>query len=325
MHTPDWRAVRRRAVPRRAPAASCSTIRRSRSAAALQSVARRAGRTRSARDVEAYRVFRDAHDPRASSRGTASASRAVHRQFVLPIALAQARRLAALHRARRRRARGASACCGCSARRSRSWPSGAGPRHRRHRLHRRPPGARARRRAATRCARSCATPRAARDLPARRHRARRRRPHAIARSLDRAVDGVEVVYHIAALYRQAGLPDDDLPRGQRDRRAASSSRPRPRAGVAARRALQHGRRARRHRASARERGRAARPGDIYQETKLEGERIAREAARAHRHRGDDRAADRHLRPRRSPAAEAVSRRRAAPLRHARRGRDLSTI
>ena len=65
-----------------------------------------------------------------------------------------------------------------------------------------------------------------------------------------------------------------------------------------------------------------RPGDIYQETKLEGERVAREAAARTGHRGDDRAAERHLRSRRSPAVQAVPRRRAAAICDARAAADI---
>ena len=65
-----------------------------------------------------------------------------------------------------------------------------------------------------------------------------------------------------------------------------------------------------------------RPGDVYQETKLEGERIARAGVGRHRRRGRHRAADRHLRARRSPAAQAVSRRRAPPVRDSRLRPDL---
>ena len=75
-------------------------------------------------------------------------------------------------------------------------------------------------------------------------------------SLERAAGGVEVVYHIAAMYRQAGLPDARLSRGQRDGRATVIEAAAA-GGRAPRRPLQHRRRARRHRASAGERGRAA--------------------------------------------------------------------
>ena len=67
------------------------------------------------------------------------------------------------------------------------------------------------------------------------------------------------------------------------------------------------------------------PGDIYQVTKLEGERLARETGGRLGIEVDDRAADRHLRPRRSPAAEAVSRRGARPLPDARHAARSTTI
>ena len=84
MHTPDWRRCigelcRVRAI------ASSSTIRRSRSAAAIQAVGAACGRL-AGWNVEAYRVFRHA----AIARELASHGftvRGVHRQFVLPIAL----------------------------------------------------------------------------------------------------------------------------------------------------------------------------------------------------------------------------------------------
>ncbi|MCK7529383.1 MAG: NAD(P)-dependent oxidoreductase [Ignavibacteriales bacterium] len=62
-----------------------------------------------------------------------------------------------------------------------------------------------------------------------------------------------------------------------------------------------------------------RPGDEYQRSKLEGERLGREAAARTGHGPGDRQAERHLRARRPPAAQAVPRRRAAPVRHARVG------
>ena len=74
-------------------------------------------------------------------------------------------------------------------------------------------------------------------------------------SIDRAVQGVEVVYHIAATYREAGQPDRayrainvDGTRNLLDGARAAGAR---RAG-----ALQHRRRARSHRQSAGQRGRA---------------------------------------------------------------------
>jgi nucleoside-diphosphate-sugar epimerase len=99
-----------------------------------------------------------------------------------------------------------------------------------------------------------------------------------ADSLARAADGVDVVYHIAANYRQAGLRDDAY-------RAVNASAVRSvihaaRAG-GARRVV--------HCSTVGVHGDVEhppanedaplRPGDIYQQTKLEGERIARDAGR----------------------------------------------
>jgi nucleoside-diphosphate-sugar epimerase len=99
-----------------------------------------------------------------------------------------------------------------------------------------------------------------------------------ADSLARAADGVDVVYHIAAIYRQAGLRDDAY-------RAVNASAVRSvihaaRAG-GARRVV--------HCSTVGVHGDVEhppanedaplRPGDIYQQTKLEGERIARDAGR----------------------------------------------
>ena len=153
-----------------------------------------------------------------------------------------------------------------------------------------------------------------RDAGARRATSKRRASSsssatcATARALDAAVAGVDVVYHIAAIYRQAGVSRRDLPRGQRDGRRRRSSRRRPRAGV--RRVV--------HCSTVGVHGDVEhppanedaplKPGDIYQVTKLEGERLAREAGARLGIEVTIVAADRHLRSRRSPAAEAVSRR-----------------
>ena len=99
-----------------------------------------------------------------------------------------------------------------------------------------------------------------------------------ADSLERAADGVEVVYHIAAIYRQAGLPDDEY-------RAVNASAVRTvieaaKAGGARR--VVHCSTVGVHgdveRPPANEDA-PLRPGDVYQQTKLEGELVAREAAR----------------------------------------------
>jgi dihydroflavonol-4-reductase len=99
-----------------------------------------------------------------------------------------------------------------------------------------------------------------------------------ADALERAAAGVEVVYHIAAIYRQAGLRDDEY-------RAVNAQAVRTVIHAAkaggARRVV--------HCSTVGVHGDVEhppanedaplRPGDIYQETKLEGERVAREAAR----------------------------------------------
>jgi nucleoside-diphosphate-sugar epimerase len=99
-----------------------------------------------------------------------------------------------------------------------------------------------------------------------------------ADSRARAADGVDVVYHIAAIYRQAGLRDDAY-------RAVNASAVRSVIHAAkaggARRVV--------HCSTVGVHGDVEhppanedaplRPGDIYQQTKLEGERIARDAGR----------------------------------------------
>ena len=98
-----------------------------------------------------------------------------------------------------------------------------------------------------------------------------------AESLRRAATGVDVVYNIAALYRQAGLPDDVY-------RAVNAQA----AGTIVDAAAAAGVRRVVHCSTVGVHGDIAhppanedaplRPGDIYQETKLEGERMARAAS-----------------------------------------------
>src|SRR5690606_7930410 len=100
---------------------------------------------------------------------------------------------------------------------------------------------------------------------------------AVASTLPAAVADVEVVYNIAALYRTAGLPDSTY-------RAANAT------GVAdlIRAAAAAGVRRVVHCSTVGVHGDVEqppanedaplRPGDIYQETKLEGEQLARDAA-----------------------------------------------
>jgi nucleoside-diphosphate-sugar epimerase len=95
-------------------------------------------------------------------------------------------------------------------------------------------------------------------------------------SLERAVDGIERVYHIAAIYRQAGLPADTY-------RAVNALAVRDVIEAAARARVKrvvhcstvgvHG--DVEHPPAGEDA--PLKPGDVYQETKLEGERLAREA------------------------------------------------
>jgi nucleoside-diphosphate-sugar epimerase len=95
--------------------------------------------------------------------------------------------------------------------------------------------------------------------------------------LDAAVKGVEIVYHVAALYRQAGLPESTY------RRVNAES-----AGWIVRAAASAGARRVVHCSTVGVHGdierppasedAPLRPGDVYQVTKLEGERLAQAAA-----------------------------------------------
>jgi dihydroflavonol-4-reductase len=95
-------------------------------------------------------------------------------------------------------------------------------------------------------------------------------------SLERAVAGVEVVYHIAAIYRQAGLPAD-IYRAVNATAVGDLVEAAARAGV---RRVVHCSTVGVHgdieHPPANEDA-PLKPGDIYQVTKLEGERLAREA------------------------------------------------
>jgi nucleoside-diphosphate-sugar epimerase len=95
-------------------------------------------------------------------------------------------------------------------------------------------------------------------------------------ALDRAAAGVDVVYHIAAIYRQAGLPDDTY-------RAVNAKA----AGRVVEAAARGGARRVVHCSTVGVHGDVEhppanedaplKPGDIYQVTKLEGEQLARAA------------------------------------------------
>jgi nucleoside-diphosphate-sugar epimerase len=98
-----------------------------------------------------------------------------------------------------------------------------------------------------------------------------------AASIDRAVRGVELVYHIAAIYRQAGLPDERY-------RAINATAVRTVIEAAGR----HGVRRVVHCSTVGVHGDVEhppasedaplKPGDVYQRTKLEGEVVARQAS-----------------------------------------------
>ncbi len=96
-------------------------------------------------------------------------------------------------------------------------------------------------------------------------------------ALDRAVAGIDRVYHIAAMYRQAGLPADAY-------RAVNALAVRDVVEAAARAGVTRvvhcstvGVHGDVEHPPANEDA-PLRPGDVYQETKLEGERLAREAS-----------------------------------------------
>ena len=174
---------------------------------------------------------RDRGDRARRSSATGSASASVHRQFVLPIALHKAIGSRALHRRRSERVLDrARPAASRSARRSRSSPNGARPSHRRDRVSPADISPARLPRAATRCRalvrdRRPGAPR----LAQRRHRRSSTGDLRDRSALGAAVAGVDVVYHIAAIYRQAGSADEHLSRGQRDggRRAHRSGRRAP--------------------------------------------------------------------------------------------------
>ena len=286
----------------------------------------RSARARARRQDRAVPRVHRPRDRRRASPAHGFRIRSVHRQFVLPIAFHKAigsRRFTIAVEALARARRPARAC---SVRRSRSSPNGARPRNRRDRIHRRPPGARARR----------ARPSGPRSLA-------RRDPDAMSTTSARA--GIDVA--IGDLRDRAALD------AGRRRASMSSITSRRSIGRPVCRRTSIGRSTRRRSGSSSRRRRRAgvrrvvhcstvgvhgdiehppanedaplKPGDVYQETKLEGERLAREAGARLRHRSDDRPADRHLRTRRSAAAEAVSRRGATAVGHARAAARSTTI
>ena len=97
------------------------------------------------------------------------------------------------------------------------------------------------------------------------------------KALAEATSGVDIVYHIAAIYRQAGLPDDTY-------RAVNAVAVQQVIEAAAKNGVKRvvscstvGVHGDVEHPPANEDA-PLRPGDVYQETKLEGERLAREAA-----------------------------------------------
>lgn len=96
-------------------------------------------------------------------------------------------------------------------------------------------------------------------------------------SLDRAVEGIATVYNIAAIYRQAGVPASAY-RAVNAEGVGALIRAAARAGV---RRVVHCSTVGVHgdvEEPPADENAPLRPGDVYQETKVEGERIAREAA-----------------------------------------------
>ncbi len=142
-----------------------------------------------------------------------------------------------------------------------------------------------------------------------RHRRRRRATSPTRTVSRRALAGVEVVYNIAALYREAGLPGRGISRRQRRGRRPDR---RAREAAGARRVV--------HCSTVGVHGDVEhppanedaplRPGDVYQETKLEGEQLGARGRRARRHGARHRAAVGHLRPGRSAPVQALRRHRA---------------
>ena len=312
MHTPDWRQCARRAVPRRARA------RRVRLSGARQRRGAPGGRRGAWRMRSARASRRTACSPTARSRDALAAHgfRIVER----PPAVRAADRACTRRWAPRRspsgsRARSrASGCCGSlgspvtlvAERCASSSPARPGSRAdiwRARSRRRGDDGARARAR----------RQRGAGDLGGRRHRRCDRVTCATRRRSRRGRRGVDVVYHIAAIYRQAGLRGRRLPRRQRRRRCGPSSRPAAAAACGASctaapsacTATSSIRRPTKMRRS----GRAT----SIRSRSSKGSARAR-GGEGDRRRSGHRAADRHLRARRSAAAQAVPRRGAPAVR-----------
>ena len=184
----------------------------------------------------------------------------------------------AAHRARSRARCAGRACSGCSGRRSRVVAERCASSSPARRASRAATWRARWQAAATTFARSSATQRRGRDLAGRRRRARRWAISPTSASLAGALAGVEVVYNIAALYRQAGAAASHLPRASTRRPSGDLVEAAAAAGV---RRVVHCSTVGVHgdieHPPANEDA-PLRPGDIYQATKVEGERLAREAA-----------------------------------------------
>ena len=269
-------ALRRRAVPRRRAARhrrlSVGDERRAvRVAGAARHARARASRP-SRTGSSPHRAIADAFDRNGFR------IRSVHRQFVLPIALHKAIGSRRFTLWSPNACSIAPACSSRSARRSRSSPNGARPRNRRDGVHRRPSRPRARGARATTVSRARARPRA----PAASALARagidagdRRPARSRRRWPPRPAASTSSITSPRFTGRPASATTSTAPSTRP--RSATSSRRRRAAGV--RRVV--------HCSTVGVHGDVEhppanedaplKPGDIYQDTKLEGERLAREA------------------------------------------------
>ena len=257
-----------------------------------------------------------ASSPTARSRDAFEPLRLPHPLGAPPVRAAdrvpQGDRIAPVHARRPRTSSTGSACCGCSARRSRSSPNGARPRNRRDGVHRRPSRARARGAGIRRPRAGAREPGARRELAAagielavgdlRDRRPLRPRPSPAStssttsrRSTGRRASSTEAYRAVNA----TAVGDARRSRGRAGvRRVVHCST------VGVHGDVEH--------PPANEDA-PLRPGDVYQVTKLEGERLAREAGDRLGIEVTIARPDRHLRTRRPAPAEAVSRRRRAAL------------
>ena len=313
MHTPRWRQclaelcrVADRLVIIDYPSARSVALRSSRWRGALAARRRRAGPSRTASSPT--RTIADALDAARLPRSDRSTASSCCRS-----------------RFTRRSARAASRCrsrtsldriglLSRSARRSRSSPNGACPSHRRDGVHRRPPGARAG--GAGDTVRALVRDAGARRDGARRGRAsswslgdlrdrggaRRRRPQASTSSITSPRSTGRRAFRTTT-YRAVNAT------AVRELVEAAAARPASRRVVHCSTVGVHGDI---EHPPANEDA-PLKPGRHLSGDEARRRALAREAGARLGHRGDDRAADRHLRSGRSPAAEAVSRRRAPPL------------